>query len=99
MIARMKRILPALALAALAAAAPAAERRHTVTDFDRVHVEGPFEVTLATGRPSSAVVSGSPAAIERVSIEVQGRVLRIRPNRSAWGGYPGEGAGPVRERS
>jgi hypothetical protein len=29
-------------------------------------------------------------------MEVQGRTLRIRPNRSAWGGYPGEGAGPLK---
>lgn len=95
----MKRImLPAtLAAAALAAApASAAERRFTVTSFDRIHVEGPYEVVLATGRPSSVIASGSALAIERVSIEVQGRTLRIRANRSAWGGYPGQSAGPVK---
>ena len=82
--------------AALASPLAAAERRHSVTDFDRVQVDGPFEVTLATGRPSSALVTGSQQAIERVSLDVQGRTLRIRPNRSAWGGYPGEGSGPVK---
>lgn len=83
--------------AALAAAFPAAaaERRYSVTDFDRVQVEGPYRVTLVTGGSSGVVASGSREALERVSIEVQGRTLRIRANRSAWGGYPGDPVGPV----
>ena len=85
----------AAALAASAAPAAAAERRFTVTDFDRILVDGPFKVTLVTGRSGSAVATGSNQAIDRVSMEVQGRTLRIRPNRSAWGGYPGAGSGPL----
>jgi hypothetical protein len=95
----MNRIMAALALCAatVSAASPAtaAERRYSVTDFDRVVIEGPFTVRLATGRSSSAVATGSQQALERVSLEVLGRTLRIRPNRSAWGGYPGAAAGPV----
>lgn len=87
-------MLACLALAA-SSAASAAERRYTVTDFDRVQVDGPFQVTVTTGTSGSAVATGSNEAIERVSIDVQGRVLRVRPNRSAWGGYPGEGAGAL----
>lgn len=87
-------------LALMALSAPAAvlaeERRLTVTDFDRVQVDGPFEVILATGRPNAATVSGTGQAVDRVSVDVQGRTLRIRPNRSAWGGYPKEGVGPVK---
>jgi hypothetical protein len=93
----MKRIMLA-ALAAAIAAAPAsalADRRYTVTSFDRIQVEGPFAVSVVTGKASSARAVGSPQATDRVSIEVQGRTLKIRPNKSAWGGYPGEGAGPV----
>jgi hypothetical protein len=96
MILRMKRIMLAAFAALFATAAGAAERRYTVTDFDRVEVSGPFQVTLKTGRAGSAVASGSNQAIDRVSIDVQGRTLRVRPNRSAWGGYPGEGAGPLK---
>jgi hypothetical protein len=92
----MTRIMLAAFLALSAAPAPAAERRYSVTDFDRIQVDGPFQVTLTTGRSGSALASGSNAAIERVSIDVQGRTLRIRPNRSGWGGYPGDGLGPVR---
>jgi hypothetical protein len=92
----MIRTLPA-ALLLLAAAAPAAaaDRTYSITDFDRVQVEGPYEVTLVTGRSSSARATGSPAALDRISVDVEGRTLRIRANRSAWGGYPGSSAGPV----
>ena len=92
----MNRIM--LALAALAAAAPAtaADRRLTVTEFDRVRVEGPFEVVLTTGKSPSAMLSGSPQALERVTVDVQGSVLRVRTNNSAWGGYPGAAAAPPR---
>ncbi|MDB5693491.1 MAG: hypothetical protein JWO81_2554 [Alphaproteobacteria bacterium] len=96
----MNRIIPAL-LAALVATAPvapagAAERTYPVTDFDRIQVEGPFEVTLATGLSSRLRASGSADALERLSVEVEGRTLRIRVNRSAWGGTPGQAPGPVR---
>lgn len=85
------------AAAAIAGAAPAsaAERRYTVTDFDRIKVEGPFQVTFATGRASSAVAVGSPQAIDQLSVEVQSRTLHIGRNPNAWGGYPGKNAGPV----
>ena len=88
-------MLAAATVAAAAAPAAAAERRFTVTDFDRILVDGPFKVTLSTGRSGSAVATGSNQALDRVSIEVQGRTLRVRPNRSAWGGYPGEGSGTL----
>jgi len=84
------------ALAALPTAAHAAERRFTVTGFDRVQVDGPYEVVLTTGRSTSAVASGTAVALHGVSIDVQGGTLRIRPKTGAWGGYPGEDAGPVR---
>lgn len=87
-----------LAFLALAAAAPAAaaERTYSVTDFDKVEVDGPYRVTLTTGAGSSARAEGSAEALDRLSIDVQGGTLRIRRNRSAWGGYPGDGgSGPV----
>jgi len=92
----MKRILLAGIIAAcLAGPAAAAERRYSVGDFDRVRIEGPYEVTLATGRPSTATANGSQQGLDRVTVEVQDRILHVRPNRSAWGGPPGP-AGPVR---
>ncbi len=94
----MTRTLP-LALLAFAAAAAvpagAAERTYSVTDFDRVQVDGSYRVTLTTGRSSSARAEGSAQALDHVSVDVQGGTLRVRRNRSAWGGYPGGGTGPV----
>jgi hypothetical protein len=95
----MTRPLPLalLALLALAAAVPAAaaERTYSITDFDKVQVDGPYRVTLTTGRSSAARAEGSAEALDHVSIDVQGGTLRVRRNRSAWGSYPGSGEGPV----
>jgi hypothetical protein len=88
-------ILPFLLLA-LAAPAAAAERSFTVTDFDRVRIDGPFTVTLTTKMsPFAKARSGSRAALDRVKVEVQGRTLIIRTDRSAWSGYPGQKQEPV----
>ncbi len=92
----MIRIMLAALLASVASPAPAAERRYTITDFDRIHVEGPFQVALVTGKGVSALATGETQALERVSVEVQNRTLKIRPNRSAWGGYPGKSTGAVK---
>lgn len=81
--------------AAVAAPAAAAERRFTVTDFDRIVVEGPYSVRLETGRPPSAAATGSAQALDAISIEVHGRTLRIRRNRSAWSAAPAAARGPV----
>jgi hypothetical protein len=62
-----------------------AERRFTVSGFEKVQVEGPFQVVLTTGRSPGAVATGSTQALDRVSVAVEGRTLRIRPNRSVWG--------------
>ena len=96
MVVAMRRTLLALsALIASAAPAAAAERRYSVTDFERVVVEGPYIVRLTAGRSSSAVASGSQAALDRVSIDVSGQTLRIRRNRNNWGGNPGAQEGPL----
>ncbi|MGH6780595.1 MAG: head GIN domain-containing protein [Sphingomonadaceae bacterium] len=80
----------AMLMLAVTAPAAAAERGFSVTDFDRVRLEGPYAVEIATGRGTTARASGDREAIERVSLQVQGRTLVIRPDRNSWGGYPGE---------
>src|SRR3569623_1984874 len=87
---------PFFALLVFAAPASAAERTYPVLDFDRVQVEGPFEVVLTTGQPTHVRATGSPAALERLSDEDEGNTLHNHANRSAWGGYPGQSPGPVR---
>jgi len=91
----MRTIMPVLLLLVTAPAA-AAERTYSVTDFDRVQVEGPYEVNLVVGRPSAARASGSQLALDRLSVEVQGRTLKIRYNQFAWGSQARMPAEPVR---
>jgi len=84
------------ALLLIAAPAQAAERNYSVTGFDRVRVDGPYQVTLKTNVAPFARASGSQASLDGVSIKVEGRTLVVRADSSGgWGGYPGEGRGPV----
>ena len=92
--------LPILALLAIAslpavAAAPSTQRNYSVTGFDRVRIDGPYQVQLRTSVAPYARASGTAASLDGVSIQVQGRTLVVRSGGSGWGGYPGEGRGPV----
>jgi hypothetical protein len=92
------RIAPFLGLGlALAGAAPAwaAERSYSVTSFDRIRVEGPFAVTITTGKAPSARASGATETLEQLQLRVEGRTLLVRPNLSGWGGYPGRRVVPA----
>lgn len=90
------RPLSALLLAIGLAAAPAAaaDRGFTITSFDRIRVEGPFVVTVATGRPVSARASGDGPALDRIRLRVEGRTLLVRGDAS-WAGFPDARRGPV----
>lgn len=71
-------IRPALLLLALLAApVSAAEKRVGVGSFDRIRVNGPFEVTYTTGSPG-ARLSGDRQALDRVDLRVDGTTLTIR---------------------
>lgn len=91
-------ILGLLVLASLpaAAASPQVQRNYSVTSFDRIRLDGPYQVQLRTNVAPYARASGSARALDGVSIKVEGRTLIVRANSSAgWGGYPGEANGPV----
>lgn len=77
-----------------AAPAKSATRNFGISSFDRIRVDGPFSVRLSNGVAPFASASGTPAAIDRVAIEIMGRTLVVRNNPS-WGGYPGKDTGPV----
>ena len=92
----MRMFIAAMALAALAAPADAATRNFGVSGFERIRVDGPYRVKLATGvAPFAKATSDSAAALDGLVLDVQGRTLVIRNNRKSWGGYAGESAGPV----
>lgn len=63
----------------LPTAAQAADRRVFVTSFDRIRVEGPFEVTVATGRAAGATISGDARQLDRAEVRVDGTTLVVRP--------------------
>ncbi len=92
-------ILVVLALASLPAdvlgAPPPAQRNYSVTGFDRIRVDGPYQVRLKTNVAPFARAAGSQAALDSVSLKVEGRTLIVRQTTSNWGGYPGGSTGPV----
>jgi hypothetical protein len=88
-------LFAATALAALAAPAGAATRNFGITSFTKVRVDGPYKVILATGVAPFARATGSAPALDRLTVEVRGDTMVVQTNKSGWGGYPGESAGPV----
>ena len=94
--------LPILALLIIASlpasvfgAAPSSQRNYSVTSFDRIRVDGPYQVQLQTNVAPYARAKGSQAALDSVSIAVEGRTLIVRAGGGGWGGYAGENPGPV----
>lgn len=95
----IRSFLLVLALAALAVPGSsqtpsrgAAERRVALGSFDRVRVDGTFDVTYATGSPG-ARVSGDREAIEDVEMRLEGSTLRVRRGGRTWGERPAAAAG------
>ncbi len=88
------RLLALTAFALVAAPADAATRNYSVTGFDRIRVDGPYRVTLKTGVAPFASAGGSQAALDSVSVAVQGRTLIIRRNTSSQSKRK-ESSGPV----
>ncbi|MEO5612643.1 MAG: DUF2807 domain-containing protein [Sphingomicrobium sp.] len=96
MVRAMRIVIPLIALlACVPAPADAATRNFGVSGFDRIRVDGPFKVRMATGVAPFAVATGSAGALDTLALDVQGRTLIVRKGRASWGGYPGETQGPV----
>lgn len=91
----MRTFLLIAAVATAAAPAAAATRNFGITSFTKVRVDGPYEVMLKTGVAPFASATGSPAALDRVAIEVRGDTLVVHNNLDSWGGYPGQDPSPV----
>ena len=91
----MRTFLALAACAAFTSAADAATRNFGITGFEKVRVEGPYKVRLATGVAPFASASGAQSALDRIAIEMRGNTLVVHASNSSWGGYPGQTAGPV----
>ena len=83
------------ALLVLAVPAHGTERNFSVTSFNRIRVDGPYQVTVRTNVSPYAKASGAQASLDGLSIKVEGRTLIVRAGSGGWGGYPGEARGPV----
>lgn len=92
---RMRTFLIAVALLATAATpVNAATRNFGITGFTKIRVSGPYRVNIQTDVPPFVRASGSPAATDRIAVEVRGDTLVVQADPS-WGGYPGRDPGPV----
>ncbi|VVT21035.1 conserved exported hypothetical protein [Sphingomonas sp. EC-HK361] len=85
----MIRLLALLALL-LHAPAFAIQRTYSVGTFERVRVEGPFEVRIRTGTSPGATASGDRKLIEQLDIAVNGTTLVVRLGHEGWGETPSD---------
>lgn len=83
-------IRPAFALLLFALATPvsAAERKIGLGSFDRLRVEGPFDVRVATGRSPGGAISGERDAIDAIDVRLDGTTLVVRSGAGDWGERP-----------
>ena len=78
----------ALALALAIVPVRAAERRYSVPGFDRIRVEGPFDIRLTTGRPSGGMATADPRTLDLLDLRVEGTTMVVRLNGNGWGESP-----------
>lgn len=79
----MRWLTPAFFLLLVSAAPPAEEKRFMVTGFDRVRVDGPFQVEIVAGSPA-ATASGDPRALDHVVVRVTGSTLVVNTGTIGW---------------
>lgn len=89
-IARPLLLLAAATAVAITAAAPAAaaERSFSVSSFDRIRIEGPFEVRIATGQAPGAKAVADTRSLDVLDIRVEGTTLIVRLSGEGWGERP-----------
>lgn len=80
-----RRLTPLLLVLLVPAEASASERVFSVGSFEKVRVDGPFEVKIVTGGSPGAKASGDRQIIERVAIAVTGNTLTVRLGSGGWG--------------
>ncbi|SCW88757.1 Putative auto-transporter adhesin, head GIN domain [Sphingobium faniae] len=69
--------------------AQAANRGYTITSFDAIRVEAPVNVIVTTGMGVSARADGDQQMLDRLKVDVSGRLLSITMERAR----PGESGG------
>lgn len=89
-------IRPALALLLLVLPWPAqaATRNFIISSFDHIRVDGPFAVTVTTGKPPSASAQGSLDALDGVTLEVDDDTLVVSMGAGNWTSDSGKMVAP-----
>ena len=77
----------------LTAASPVEERGFMVSSFERLRVDGPFEVGVVTG-PPRATATGNRVALDQVAVRINGNTLIVRAGPLAWADAKGRAALP-----
>jgi hypothetical protein len=80
----------ALLLLLVPVSASAAERRYPVPPFERIRVQGPFDVTVAAGRKTEVVVEGA-GDLDAIDVRAEGSTLTL-------GGLAGPTSAPLHIR-
>lgn len=86
----MRRLLALLPLLATAAAPAGDERSYMVSGFERLRVDGPFDVEVTRGTSSRARAEGDRQALERLEVRVEGSTLVVSAGTGGWRSKPGE---------
>ncbi len=82
---RFVAILPLLLVPSLA---HADERRYSVASFERIRIEGPFEVRLEAGKAPSGTVVSDTRTLDLLDLHVDGITLIVRLNGKGWAESP-----------
>lgn len=77
----------------LTAAAPVEERSFMVSSFDRIRVDGPFELEVVTG-PPRAMASGARVALDQVTVRTNADTLVVSAGPLAWRNPTGQASAP-----
>ena len=86
----MIRLLLAFALLAFPSLAHATDRSFTIGSFSKLRVDGPFAVTLTTGKSPGARASGSLDALDALTIQVNGDTLVVSMGAGNWSSDSGQ---------
>ncbi|WP_010161419.1 head GIN domain-containing protein [Sphingomonas sp. PAMC 26617] len=88
---RNVRLFALLLLVAPGVASAATGRSYVVTDYDRIRIDGPFDVALTTRTAPSARADGPAEASDTIDIRVEGRTLVVRAGSRGWAEVPRRG--------
>src|SRR4051794_34857290 len=72
-----------LTLLLLTAASAPQSKRYLVSGFERVRVDGPYQVDIVRG-PFSASAEGDPKALDQLDVHVDGTTLVVGAGTRGW---------------